>query len=51
MDGEGGMEAKQSSDAREEQDTLPRVLAAAIRCKAVRIRPMEEEEEGEKEEE
>lgn len=38
--GEGGMEAKQSSDAREEQHTLPRVLAAAIRCKAARIRPV-----------
>lgn len=54
--GEGGMEANQSSGVREELDTLPRVLAAAIRCKAARIRPGGEggggrgEEEKEEEE-
>lgn len=47
MGGEGGMDAKQSSGAREERHTLPRVLAAAIRCKAARIWPTEAEEEQE----
>lgn len=33
------MEAKPNSGVREELDLLPRVLAAAIRCKAARIGP------------